>query len=222
MMELGRAAAVLGSRRNGCAAIEGDERRRRHALAWQADVPAVGGGGSGGGVAERGGDIQPVTEVDLEVCAGKGHEQTSRCGRSGAHEGGPETDLSELVTYLNDAVLMAPSVLLRGQTRSVTPSSGQTLTQSAAGSRIRRTASYRPLVLHHSRRPRLQRRNVAALHRGQLEGRTDRQLLFRRESGDFEQPVRLLRRGEPPEQRWQRTVPGSHHGTPQREMTGQT
>jgi len=30
-----------------------------------------------------------------------------------AHTQGPETDLSELVTYLNDAVLMAPSMLLR-------------------------------------------------------------------------------------------------------------
>ena len=30
-----------------------------------------------------------------------------------AHTRGPETDLSELVTYLNDAVLMAPSMLLR-------------------------------------------------------------------------------------------------------------
>ena len=30
-----------------------------------------------------------------------------------AHSEGPETDLSELVTYLNDAVLMAPSMLLR-------------------------------------------------------------------------------------------------------------
>jgi len=30
-----------------------------------------------------------------------------------AHAAGPETDLSELVTYLNDAVLMAPSMLLR-------------------------------------------------------------------------------------------------------------
>jgi len=30
-----------------------------------------------------------------------------------AHTQGPETDRSELVTYLNDAVLMAPSMLLR-------------------------------------------------------------------------------------------------------------
>jgi hypothetical protein len=30
-----------------------------------------------------------------------------------AHTEGPETDMSELVTYLNDAVLMAPSMLLR-------------------------------------------------------------------------------------------------------------
>jgi hypothetical protein len=30
-----------------------------------------------------------------------------------AHSAGPETDMSELVTYLNDAVLMAPSMLLR-------------------------------------------------------------------------------------------------------------
>jgi hypothetical protein len=33
-----------------------------------------------------------------------------------AHTEGPETDLSELVTYLNDAVLMAPSMLLRPNT----------------------------------------------------------------------------------------------------------
>ena len=33
-----------------------------------------------------------------------------------AHTQGPETDLSELVTYLNDAVLMAPSMLLRPNT----------------------------------------------------------------------------------------------------------
>jgi hypothetical protein len=33
-----------------------------------------------------------------------------------AHAKGPETDLSELVTYLNDAVLMAPSMLLRPNT----------------------------------------------------------------------------------------------------------
>ena len=33
-----------------------------------------------------------------------------------AHTGGPETDLSELVTYLNDAVLMAPSMLLAPNT----------------------------------------------------------------------------------------------------------
>jgi hypothetical protein len=33
-----------------------------------------------------------------------------------AHSRGPETDLSELVTYLNDAVLMAPSMLLRPNT----------------------------------------------------------------------------------------------------------
>ena len=32
------------------------------------------------------------------------------------HTHGPETDLSELVTYLNDAVLMAPSMLLRPNT----------------------------------------------------------------------------------------------------------
>ena len=37
-----------------------------------------------------------------------------------AHAQGPETDLSELVTYLNDAVLMAPSMLLRPNT-SFTP-----------------------------------------------------------------------------------------------------
>ncbi len=30
-----------------------------------------------------------------------------------AHAAGPETDLSELVTYLNDLILMAPSMLLR-------------------------------------------------------------------------------------------------------------
>jgi hypothetical protein len=33
-----------------------------------------------------------------------------------AHTEGPETDLSELVTYLNDAVLMAPSMLLQPNT----------------------------------------------------------------------------------------------------------
>jgi hypothetical protein len=33
-----------------------------------------------------------------------------------AHAEGPETDLSELVTYLNDAVLLAPSMLLRPNT----------------------------------------------------------------------------------------------------------
>jgi hypothetical protein len=33
-----------------------------------------------------------------------------------AHSAGPETDMSELVTYLNDAVLMAPSMLLRPNT----------------------------------------------------------------------------------------------------------
>jgi hypothetical protein len=33
-----------------------------------------------------------------------------------AHSAGPETDLSELVTYLNDAVLMAPSMLLQPNT----------------------------------------------------------------------------------------------------------
>jgi hypothetical protein len=33
-----------------------------------------------------------------------------------AHSKGPETNLSELVTYLNDAVLMAPSMLLRPNT----------------------------------------------------------------------------------------------------------
>jgi hypothetical protein len=33
-----------------------------------------------------------------------------------AHSQGPETDLSELATYLNDAVLMAPSMLLRPNT----------------------------------------------------------------------------------------------------------
>jgi hypothetical protein len=33
-----------------------------------------------------------------------------------ARSDGPETDLSELVTYLNDAVLLAPSMLLRLQT----------------------------------------------------------------------------------------------------------
>lgn len=33
-----------------------------------------------------------------------------------ARSEGPETDLSELVTYLNDAVLMAPSMLLRPNT----------------------------------------------------------------------------------------------------------
>jgi hypothetical protein len=33
-----------------------------------------------------------------------------------AHTQSPETDLSELVTYLNDAVLMAPSMLLRPNT----------------------------------------------------------------------------------------------------------
>ena len=36
-----------------------------------------------------------------------------------AHTQSPETDLSELVTYLNDAVLMAPSMLLRPNTTFV-------------------------------------------------------------------------------------------------------